>query len=224
MYWKRNMRTTAKIMSEETYKATRSWENVEKRLYNGCGKYNIPVIQPTQNKNVECDFIGFNYAKGCKEPEKKGVHFFLDDYQIQRTWTRVDTYTKLLARFQAVLSPDFSLYADFHIALQIYNHYRKQWLSAYWQEHGVNVIPSVNWSTPESYEFCFDGIPKNTVVAICTTGTQKNQQSKEWFKMGYDEMLERLQPTEVLICGIVPEGLDGNIRQIENFGQRRFKK
>ena len=109
-------------------------------FFDGVGQYNIPGIEPSQFENA--DFISFNYAQSVKNPENKAIHFFLDDYQFTRVWMNPDRYIPLLQQFKYVLTPDFSLYMDFPKAMQIYNHYRKHWLGAYWQMHGINVIPT----------------------------------------------------------------------------------
>lgn len=142
----------------------------------GEGKYDIPAIGQAQFE--QADFIGFNYAKSEKHPQNKAVHFFLDDYQFNRVWTYPDRYIEMLRRFRYVLSPDFSLYTDFPMAMQIYNHYRKHWIARYWQESGIKVIPTICWSSSESFEWCFDGEPTQSVVAISSLGTQ-NSKEKE---------------------------------------------
>lgn len=81
-----------------------------------------------------------------------GIHFFLDDYQFMRLWNNPERYIDLLKKFNCVLSPDFSLYADYPTALQIYNHYRKHWLAACWQMYGIEVIPTICWSNEKSFE------------------------------------------------------------------------
>lgn len=200
------------------YKATKNYENIQKRLYDGVGKYGIPEIELTHYEN--CEWIGFNYANSCKEPENKGVHFFLDDYQFNRVWNSPNKYLRILSRFKYVLSPDFSLYRDFPKALQIYNHYRKHWLAAYWQENGINVIPTVCWSTPDSFEWCFDGELTHGCVAVSAVGTQVRQVDSDLFMAGYNEMLKRLEPEKILFYGKVPDGCKGNIIPITAFSER----
>lgn len=163
-------------------------------LFDGIGQYDIPGIEPTQFDNAE--FIGFNYAKSAKNPESKAVHFFLDDYQFTRVWTDPDRYIPMLQRFKYVLTPDFSMYTDFPKPLQIYNHYRKHWLGAYWQMYGINVIPTICWSDRESFEWCFDGEPTQSVVAVSSVGTQNSKEKKQCFLVAILEMMERLQPTQ----------------------------
>lgn len=140
------------------YRYTRNWENAEKEIFDGVGEFNIPVIKPEKYHQVK--WVGFNSAKTTQKREGKGVHHFVDDYQFVREWTNIDKYVRMFQQFDFVMSPDFSTYADFPKALQIYNHYRKHWIGAYLQLHGVHVIPTISWSTPDSYSWCFDGEPK----------------------------------------------------------------
>lgn len=200
------------------YKTQRNYENAQRMLFEGAGQYDIPEIEPTQFDNAE--FIGFNYAKSAKNPESKAVHFFLDDYQFTRVWTDPDRYIPMLQRFKYVLTPDFSLYTDFPKPLQIYNHYRKHWLGAYWQMYGINVIPTICWSDRESFEWCFDGEPTQSVVAVSSVGTQNNKEKKQRFLEGYMEMVERLQPTQIIFYGRVPDECKGSIVHIKQFSEK----
>ena len=115
------------------------------------------------------------------------------------------------------MSPDFSTYTDFPKAIQIYNHYRKHWVGAYLQENGVDVIPTISWSTPDSFEWCFDGEPIGGVVAVSSVGVMNGSEKKGLFLEGYSEMLRRLSPKTILFCGTVPKECDGNIVQITAF-------
>jgi hypothetical protein len=56
------------------YKNIRNYENINKGRYEICGKYDIPILKPTHGNADQ--WIGFNYAKSCKNPGDKGVHFF----------------------------------------------------------------------------------------------------------------------------------------------------
>ena len=72
--------------------------------------------------NAPIDMIGFNFAAKYKHSERVGIHFFLKDYQFSRLWTSPDMYIDMLRRFRFVCTPDFSMYTDFPIALQINSH------------------------------------------------------------------------------------------------------
>lgn len=191
------------------YRQGRNYENCQKAIFDGTGIYGIPRLTP---ERVTVDkFIGFNFAKTCKQPQDKGLHFFVDDYQFTRLWTNPDMYLDMLQKFKCVCTPDFSLYTDFPKAVQIFNHYRKYWLGAYWQLYGLTVIPTITWSDKDSYDWCFDGAPEGGAVAVSSVGTQLHKESRELFMSGYKEMLTRLQPSTIYFYGNIPEGCEGNI-------------
>lgn len=195
------------------------YENLQYGGFKSCGEYDIPIIEPVYIG--ECpEMIGFNYAKTATNSSGKGVHFFLDDYQFSRLWLRPSNYLNLLQSFELVFSPDFSLYTDFPKAMQIYNHYRKHFLAAYWQKNGITVVPTISWSDEESFDWCFDGEPRCGTVAISSVGTQRNKESKRLFLNGYDEMLKRLQPETVIFYGKIPNECRGNIIRIRAFQEK----
>lgn len=202
------------------YRNTKNCENLQRMIFDGVGEYQIPQIEPTSYKGSE--FIPFNYAKTCKDREGKGVHFFVDDYQFNRLWNAPDQYIDMLSEFDCVMSPDFSTYTDFPKAIQIYNHYRKHWVGAYLQMHGIDVIPTISWSTLDSFEWCFDGEPVGGVVAVSSVGCMNSKKRKELFMAGYREMIDRLHPETIIFYGKVPEECAGSIVQIKAY-QEKFR-
>lgn len=190
-----------------------NFENLDKFSFSGVGKYEIPQIDP-ETKYPGGEFVGMNYALTEKFPESKIMHCFVEDYQFIRYWNNPDKYLPVLSKFSAVCSPDFSTYTDMPLAMQIYNHYRKHWLAAYWQLNGITVYPTISWSDEKSYDWCFDGEPVGGVVAVSSVGTQKNKESKRLFLLGYEEMMKRLNPAWVIFYGKVPEECDWNVIRV----------
>lgn len=201
------------------YRQCRNYENLTKAKFEGAGPYDIPILT---TDSVDADnFIGFNYAKTCKTPSDKGVHFFVDDYQFLRLWSNPDAYIDMLRKFKVVCTPDFSMYTDFPPAIQIYNHYRKHWLGAYFQMHGIKIIPTIAWSDETSLEWCFDGEPIGGTVIISSVGTQVNKESKRLFKYGYEAMLKRLRPQKIYLYGLIPDWCDSdNVIRIPAFQEK----
>lgn len=198
------------------------FENQDKARFAGVGEYDIPQIIGIDDVQVK-EWIPFNYALTCKEPQEKGVHFFLDDYQFERVWNNIDKYTEVLQRFKAVMSPDFSMFTVNPKALQIYQHFRKHFIGAYWQANGLTVIPTINWSDEKSFEWCFDGEPTNSVVAISTVGSMNSKANKEGFYKGYEEMKKQLRPKKILCYGTLPEEIKNEVQGIGCHWERRFK-
>ena len=195
-------------MSLEALKS--NGHNLELGVTERTGPYGIPVIRPV-HLDRRLDWIRFNHA--LKEPHKDrfGVHFFIDDYLFQRAWHDPKRYALFLSKFPAVMSPDFSMFSDYPVAVQIYNHWRKHHLAAYWQSLGITVVPTVGWIGKDSYAWCFDGEPEGSTVAVSSVGVMKNRDARKLFVNGYAEMLTRLQPDKVIFFGDVPNECKGNI-------------
>ena len=103
------------------------------------------------------------------------------------------------------------------LPLQIYNCYRKNWCAAYWQSKGMTVIPTVGWADERTFDFCFNGLPQNSIVSVSSVGVMNNEGAKKMFLDGYNAMMEKLHPKQVLFYGSVPENIEGNITRIKPF-------
>ena len=189
---------------KEKYRDGRNWENFNIAKFDSEGKYDIPIIHPCEiDITAKDDFKGF--AARNKVTHDTVLHFFLDDYMFECIWRRPYLYLDLFMKSKAVLSPDFSTYLDFPKAMQIYNTFKRHWLAAYWQSYGVNVIPTIRWGYEDSFDWCFDGEPKNSTIAISTVGLSNSKENKRLFLQGYEEMQKRLSPSKILWYGTVYE-------------------
>lgn len=188
--------------------------NIDTALFEGVGEYRIPKILPTTELFIK-DWIGFNYhATTRKHREVTGVHFFLYDHQFERLWNFPKRYAPVMSKFGCMLSPDYSMYLDFPKAVQVFNHYRKHWVGAYFQSKGVTVIPTIRWGFKDSYDWCFDGEPEGGIVAVSNVGVMNNKELREEFMRGYNEMLIRLQPKDILLFGHIFDDYKGNVHYI----------
>ncbi len=112
--------------------------------FQGEGIFEIPIVKK-QHVNVETiTLIGYDHVK----PEEKEfthamVHFFLDDYKFEVLWNNPEPRIKKLAQYRAVLTPQYSLYTEMPMTLQLYNTFRNRWVGAYLQSRGITVIPTV---------------------------------------------------------------------------------
>lgn len=162
------------------------------------GAYDMPAIGP-------CDFaptalLPFNYANTATD-KAQTLHFFIDDYQFERLWANPAKYLELILSFEAVLTPDFSLYMDMPLPMQQWNEYRRRALGNLWQRAGANVIPTLSWTDERSYGFCFDGLPKRSTVAVSTVGVKGDEAATEVWRRGMAEALRVLEPSRVIVYG-----------------------
>lgn len=173
--------------------------------------WQMPIIK---NDNfIPTKLIGFNYAKTSKE-KNVGIHFYLDDYQFERIWNKPEDYVDILKQYECILSPDFSLYMDMPMPMKIWNIYRSRLIGQYYQNQGIKVIPTLSWAEKETFEFCFEGIPKGSVVSISTIGVKRNKEALKIWKAGVDELIRRIEPSTILIYGGKLDYNYGNIKVI----------
>lgn len=164
------------------------------------GQYDFPQLKPI-NAHVENLIpIPFHTARGVKRPKECFIHFFEHDYMFERVWNNSKKYLDILRNFKYVCGPDFSAYGDMPKALQIYNRYRSRAMAYWFQLNGINVIPTVGWGEEETYDYCFDGLPKNSTLAVSTNGCFSIT-GKENYRKGFNEMCKRLSPNRVVVVG-----------------------
>jgi hypothetical protein len=168
--------------------------------------YGIPILTPYTGPPPAW-LWPYGARITTQEPVAGGaVHFWLDDYRFERVWSRPNDTLPAIQRAGTAFAPDFSLYRDWPLALQIFNTYRSRWCGAFWQDHGVAVIPTVSWSTPASYAFAFAGLPPGGMVAVSARGF-RDPDARRWFEQGYQAMVTQAQPSLVLVYGRLPPAL-----------------
>ena len=175
------------------------------------GFYQMPVLKP-------CDFVpddirSFNYMLSAKTTDF-GIHFYCDDYQFERIWNRPEFYIEKLRDFQCAFTPDFSLYMDMPMAMKIWNVYRSRLIGQMMQREGLIVIPTVSWAEPETFKFCFDGLPHNATLSVSTIGVKQDPEAMNIWCAGMDEMVRQLTPKTILVYG---GALDYDYGDIEVF-------
>jgi len=182
---------------DDTRFAVRNILNLEKGQFEGAGKYDMPVIEPVTKLPEIKEWISFNYVLTDKEPESKAGHFFIDDYQFERVFNQPEKYVDKLRQYAAVATPDFSPYADMPHALQIYNHYRKQWVGAWLQAHGVTVIPTIR--PVADRDWWLDGIPKRGIYITSAMYSETLEEETEE-TAPYDKIIiDTLKPKKVFM-------------------------
>lgn len=164
------------------------------------GKYDSPVIRPVQH--IPIKLLPINKVLTCKNPKEYYVHFYVDDYQFERVWKNPKIWVKKLSQFAGVIGPDFSAYIDLSMSQRIWNIFRNKVLTAYFQRHGLNVIPNARWIKNDEIDFNngFEGLPTQSSLAITTNGTQRTEQ-KVIFQQELKDIITKLKPTNLIVYG-----------------------
>lgn len=175
--------------------------------FEGC--WDMPKLKPSLT--VSHDLFPWDERNKWK-PGDGAIHFFCEDGEFESVWLRASTYPHVPAVVQKAgccLTPDFSLFTDYPLVTQIWNVYRSRLLGALWQHCGVDVIPTVVWGDRQSFTWAFDGLPQGATLAVSTGHIAKHEQ--EGFLAGFEEMVQRCEPTTVLVYG---RGMRGQLEAI----------
>lgn len=184
------------------------------------GKYQLPLIKKQQLDLSDVKLIAISDTKynDKEENRKKGVHFFVDDYKFESVYRNPEKALVRLSQYAFLCTPDFSTYANMDFWRQLESIAHSRWCGAFWQDQGLIVIPTISWSTPESYDFCFDAVEQGLIVAIGMIGCKR---SKEEFLAGYNEMIKRIQPTAIICFGKPFAEMQGNIIVVDYLLSRK---
>ncbi len=201
----------------------RSKQTFLRNEFDAFGKWNMPVIRKTELDLTTVDLISYSDIKtnDIDENKTKGVHFYVDDYRMEGLYYNPTKSIRRLSQYKFLISPDYSLYVDMPKAVQLFNVFRSRWCGAYWQSLGLTVIPNVGWGDASTFDFCFDGIEKGSVVAVGTIGCKR---SKLAFMRGYNEMLKRIEPSAVICFGSPFAEMQGNVIPIDYNSTRRVNR
>lgn len=174
------------------------WEEVESLA--------MPHALPQRFKSVPEGMSYLAYGSRPHGSEANVVHFYVDDYRFEPLWHRVGGIIPQY-KFDYLISPDFSVLPIAYYPQQLFQVFRNRMLTRYWQKmYDLQIIFSISWGLPPTYEFCFDGIPPNSVVSVKCAFHEKNVKIVNWWLDGFFTMCDVLQPSQIVVCGqLFPE-------------------
>ena len=176
--------------------------------------HDIPFC-PTTAEDIPSKIITWEEAKAiykahiskkdCDFKNDAFVCFYVDDFKFdgpRGIWHDYKHALKVLRNFAGVITPDFSTYQDFPEPIKLYATYRMRLLGYWLGINDIKVINNVRWGTPETWSYCFEGIPINSVVAIGTVGgSPRKLVDRKRFEDGLYKMVEVLRPHTIIIYG-----------------------
>lgn len=173
-------------------------------IFKSRNEFGIPDLLP-QEFTFPAGIPLVRYRGCCSNVERSQsiCHFYLYDYMFESVWLAPIRVLSHVSRYWGVLTPDFSMYIDLPMSMQLWSVYRSRWVGRFWQEHGIKVIPTVNWSTPKSFTWCFTGIPLGQIVSVGVPD-ERNCIAQCLFKVGFEAMIDLIQPTLVIVYGRLP--------------------
>lgn len=62
-------------------------------------------------------------------------------------------------------------------------------------------MPFASWCIEEDLEWCFDGLPEKSSIAISTNGCLSSSYSRKIFLIGVEELVRQKSPSHLIVCG-----------------------
>lgn len=170
------------------------------------GKYQIPILLKQKiSLPKDFDLVAFNERKNAKNKKHKSIHFYMHDIMFKQVITSTKRYINDFKEYGYVITPDCSLYLDQPLCLQIVNTYLNRAVGFFLQQNGIKVIPNIRWGDERTYEFCFEGAPKNYIISVSTLGCIRSYEEKYYFKKGLKEAIRVLKPKIIIVHGAAPK-------------------
>ena len=170
------------------------------------GKYHFPQVRPSLSVPDSMP-LPFNYITSAKDIANKWFHFFIRDNDFERVWRNFWKYEKYIKAAKGLISTDFSLYRDEDEDLLIRNCYRNRVMACAMQKINDNIIPTAGFAGENTWDWCFDGLPHHSSVAITTNGTLSDPEARRLFVGGVDALVKTVHPRNLVICGNFPKWL-----------------
>lgn len=167
-------------------------------------KYGFPQLKPYNGlfKPEELIFVPFSSRNEQDFSSRVVISFFEDDYKFAHaTWKRLDQTTYKLRKYTTLLTPDHSLYVDMPDAFNIAQIYKSRFAGAFWQQCGFHVIATASWGNADSFKYCFEGLPSNSIIAVCGIGVDWCAAAKELWCMGIRELINQVSPSLIIVNG-----------------------
>ncbi len=122
-------------MNSHTSKSMRLDPLFMRNQYNGCGKWNIPIIKKQYLKLDDVKLIAYSDIRinDNEKNREREVHFFIDDYRFEGIYQNPERSLKMLSQYAFVLTPDYSTYADMDMWRQFESIVHSRWCGAYLQ-------------------------------------------------------------------------------------------
>ena len=171
---------------------------------------------PTTATYIPTSIVSYEEAKAIHKRELRNghkeyyvhafIHFWIDDQKFDGNrkgiWAYPAEALKIIRHFDGIFTPDFSTNIDFPEPIKIFNTYRSRAYGLWVGTCRKGVINSMRWGTEETWRYCWDGVPRHSIVAVGTVASGlKRLENRPVFENGLREMVRVLQPHTIIVYG-----------------------
>ena len=169
------------------------------------GEEQIPLLRRLGPEFIPEELVCFDQPSRVSEFKKAGLHFFAQDKKFQSVVIHPEKYVEKFSPYQVILTPDVTLSTGMPPSVRIQNIRASRQAGAVWESRGLNVVPTVRWSSKDDYEIAFSGIPSHSVVAVGTYGAMRDRALRKVLLDGLEVLVNRVKPVSILIYGALDD-------------------
>lgn len=101
-------------------------------------------------------------------------HCFVDDWRLEAIWRDKHKMLDRVCLSNFAIAPDYTVDSNNPLPFAFYQVWRSRVVARWWMDHGVYVVPVLQWSRPQINYYLFCGLNQCDVVAVRspTKGTE----------------------------------------------------
>ncbi len=132
-----------------------------------------------------------------------GIHGFGEDKDLEGYfWRRLEQTTSRIKDCQLLIAPDFSLFVDPWLnTFNRFQVFKSRVVCALWQACGLPAVPLVSWGNVDSFEYCLEGLPQKSVLALSATSCLHCRGAWRLWRHAVITVAKSLNPTRLIIYG-----------------------
>ena len=161
----------------------------------------FPIFEPVHLPIEPRYATSFVRSDDCPSHRTSLIHGFVDDTRLKRLLSNPGRHVSRFADHLGVITPDFSIMLGMPIYDRMRSVHLSRYVGAYWQLHGLRVIPNVRWADPNDLEFALEGLPSESTIALSTQSLHSDWLLHKNFEEGLVELLETICPLHIILYG-----------------------
>jgi hypothetical protein len=163
--------------------------------------WQIPRIAPPVFTTPPTAATAFDKRGQVDDPANTLLHCYVKDDKLRSQLTDPRQFPARFAGYWGIVPPDFSIRAQDPPDLRILAVRMSRAVGAFYQAHGLRVVPNIRWGDPRDYGHAFEGVETGSAVSVSNHGCWRDRRLRQGFLLGFHEMIDRLAPSTVFLHG-----------------------
>lgn len=163
--------------------------------------YLIPMLPAVDGETMPVNAVAFDKLPSASHPEETVIDFYVDDRKLLSLLRNPQRFAERFERFWGIISPDYSVWLGQGVQFGALATWCNRAVGLVFAQRGIRVIPQIRWTQKADFEHCFDGVTRGSTVAISNKGLWNDRMLRGEFLAGLPVLMERLQPTAIVLQG-----------------------